>query len=190
MTKEEIQKLFKDLGVLLTGHFKLTSGRHSDKYLQCAKLMQYPTETEKVCKHLKKSLKDLDIETVIGPAIGGVNLSYEMARALGCRSIFAERDAEGKMTFRRGFTLKPKEKVLVVEDVVTTGGSVKEVIDLAKDHEADVVAVAALVDRSGKKVDFGVPAHYLLEIEVKSYLPEECPLCKKGLPIEKPGSRK
>lgn len=188
MTKEEITKLFKDLGVLLTGHFKLTSGRHSDKYLQCAKLMQYPNHTEKVCQHLAEKLKYEKIETVIGPAVGGIVLSYEMARALDARAIFAERE-NGKMTLRRGFTIKPNEKVLIVEDVVTTGGSVKEVISLAKSLGADVVGLAALVDRSGGKVDFTVPAHFLLELEVKSFSPDTCPLCKKGDPIVKPGSR-
>ena len=112
-----------------------------------------------------------------------------MARQLGARSIFAERE-DGKMTLRRGFTIKPGEKVLVVEDVVTTGGSVKEVISLIKELGGEVAAVAALVDRSGGKVDFGVPAHYLLDLEVKAYAPDECPLCKDGIPIVKPGSRK
>lgn len=189
MTREQIIKLFKDLDVLQTGHFKLTSGRHSDKYIQCAKLMQHPTHTEKICQNLAQKLKDQNIQTVIGPAVGGIILSYEMARALGVRSIFAERE-NGKMTLRRGFSIKPKEKVLIVEDVVTTGGSVKEVISLAKSLGADVVGVAALVDRSGGKVDFTVPAHFLLKLEVQSYLPEECPLCKQGEPITKPGSRK
>lgn len=189
MTKEQIIKLFKDLDVLQTGHFKLTSGRHSDKYLQCAKLMQHPTHTEEICQQLAKKFKSQNIQTVIGPAIGGIVLSYEMARALGVRTIFAERE-NGKMTLRRGFSIEPGEKVLVVEDVVTTGGSVKEVISLAKSLGADVVGAAALVDRSGGKIDFGVPTHYLLELQVKSYLPEQCPLCKKRTPITKPGSRK
>lgn len=189
MTKQEIIKLFKDLEVLLTGHFQLTSGLHSDKYLQCAKLMQYPVYTEKVCQHLAQKLKNENIETVIGPAIGGIILSYEMARALGARAIFAEKEDE-KMTLRRGFTIKPHEKVLVVEDVVTTGGSVKKVINLVKSFGADVVGIAALVDRSGGKVDFPVPAHFLLELEVKSFSPKDCPLCQKGEPIIKPGSRK
>ncbi len=189
MTREEILKLFSDTGVLKTGHFLLTSGRHSDKYLQCAQLLQYPKATEQVCSELAGHFQDMNIQTVIGPAMGGIILSYEMGRQLDVRSIFAERE-DGKMALRRGFAVKPSERVLVVEDVVTTGGSVKEVISLIKELGGEVAVVAALVDRSGKKVDFGVPAYYLLDLEVKSYIPEECPLCKKGLPITKPGSRK
>jgi orotate phosphoribosyltransferase len=189
MTKEEILKLFSDTGVLKTGHFLLTSGRHSGKYLQCAQLLQYPEATEKACQELAKNFKDMNIETVISPAVGGILVSYEMARALNTRAIFAERE-EGKMTLRRGFTLRPGERVLVVEDVVTTGGSVKEVIDLVRAHGAEVVAVGVLVDRSGGKVDFKVPTFCLLGLEVESYSPEECPLCKQGLPVIKPGSRK
>ena len=141
MTRHEILKLFTDTEVLKTGHFILTSGRHSDKYMQCAQLFQYPEATEKACRELAKNLKDLEIETVVGPAVGAITFSYEMARALKVRSIFAERE-EGKMTLRRGFAVKPGEKVLVVEDIVTTGGSVKEVISLLQSFGADVVAVA------------------------------------------------
>ncbi|MGI5859558.1 MAG: orotate phosphoribosyltransferase [Tepidanaerobacteraceae bacterium] len=189
MTREEILKLFSDTGVLKTGHFLLTSGRHSDKYLQCAQLLQYPQATEKACRQLTEYLKGMNIQTVIGPAMGGIILSYEMGRQLDVRSIFAERE-DGKMALRRGFAVKPGERVLVVEDVVTTGGSVKEVISLIKEVGGEVVAVAALVDRSGGKAAFGVPAYYLLDLQVESYSPEECPLCKKGMPVVKPGSRK
>lgn len=189
MTREEILELFTKTDVLKSGHFLLTSGLHSGKYLQCAQLLQYPDATEKAVGELAKRFKEVGIETVVGPAMGGIIISYEMARQLGARSIFAERE-DGKMTFRRGFTIKPGEKVLVVEDVVTTGGSVKEVISLIKELGGEVAAVAALVDRSGGKVYFGVPAHYLLDLEVKAYAPDECPLCKNGIPIVKPGSRK
>jgi len=189
MTREEILELFTKTDVLKSGHFLLTSGLHSGKYLQCAQLLQYPDATEKAVGELAKRFKEVGIETVVGPAMGGIIISYEMARQLGARSIFAERE-DGKMTLRRGFTIKPGEKVLVVEDVVTTGGSVKEVISLIKELGGEVAAVAALVDRSGGKVDFGVPAHYLLDLEVKAYAPDECPLCKNGIPIVKPGSRK
>jgi len=189
MTKDEIIKLFADTGVLKTGHFLLTSGRHSARYLQCAQLLQYPDAAEKACRELAKNFEDMGIKTVIGPALGGILVSYEVARALKARSVFAERE-NGEMALRRGFCIEPGERVLVVEDVVTTGGSVKEVISLAKSRGAEVVAVGALVDRSGGKVDFGVPARYLLNFEVESYLPEECPLCKQGIPAIKPGSRK
>jgi orotate phosphoribosyltransferase len=189
MTQDEILNLFKETDVLKTGHFLLTSGRHSDKYLQCAALLQHPWAAEKACNTLAKNFKNIKIDTVIGPAIGGIIVSYEMARALNARSIFAERE-NGKMVLRRGFTLKPGEKVLVVEDVITTGGSVKEVIELVKLCGAEVVAVAVIANRSGGKADFGIPLYSLLDIEVKSYSPEECPLCKQGLPMVKPGSRK
>lgn len=190
MTDDEILKLFYETDVLKTGHFLLTSGRHSNKYLQCAQLLQYPKATEQVVKKLAENVKDLGIQTVIGPAMGGIIVSYEMARQLDARAIFTERGEDGKMALRRGFTIKPGEKVLVVEDVVTTGGSVKEVISVVKELKGDIAAVAALVDRSGGKVDFGVPAYYALNLEVESYLPEECPMCKENIPIEKPGSRK
>ncbi len=190
MTDDEILKLFYETDVLKTGHFLLTSGRHSNKYLQCAQLLQYPKATEQVVKKLAENVKDLGIQTVIGPAMGGIIVSYEMARQLDARAIFTERGEDGKMALRRGFTIKPGEKVLVVEDVITTGGSVKEVISVVKELKGDIAAVAALVDRSGGKVDFGVPAYYALNLEVESYLPEECPLCRENIPIEKPGSRK
>jgi len=189
MTREEILDLFTKTQVLKTGHFLLTSGLHSDKYLQCAQLLQYPEATEKAVGQLAENFKDKSIDTVVGPAMGGIIISYEMGRQLGVRAIFAERE-DGKMALRRGFTVKPGERILVVEDVVTTGGSVKEVISLVKELGGEVVAVAALVDRSGGKVDFGVPAYYLLSLDVKAYPPEECPLCKEGIPIAKPGSRK
>lgn len=188
MTHDEILKLFTDTKVITKGHFILTSGRHSDTYMQCAKLFQYPEATEKACRELTKQLKGLEIETVAGPAVGAINLSYEMARALKARSIFAERE-DGKMTLRRGFSVEPGEKVLVVEDVVTTGGSVKEVVSLLQSLGADVVGVAVLIDRSAGATDFGVPAHYLLSLEAKSYEPGACPLCKEGTPAIKPGSR-
>jgi len=156
--------------------------------MQCANLFQYPEDSERACRALAKKLEGLEIDTVVGPAVGAINLSYEMARALGTRSIFAEREA-GKMTLRRGFSVKPGEKVVVVEDVVTTGGSVKEVVKLLKDLGADVVAVAVLVDRAAGTVDFGVPTHYLLSLEVKSYDATQCPLCREGIPTVKPGSR-
>ncbi len=189
MTYDEIIELFSKLGVLRSGHFLLTSGLHSNKYLQCAQLFQHPEATSKICRQLAEQLAGLDIQTVIGPATGAIILSYEMGRQLGTRSIFAEREG-GKMTLRRGFHVKPGERMLVVEDVVTTGGSVKEVISVVKELGGEVAAVAALVDRSGGKVDFGVPTHYLLKLQVDSYSPEKCPLCKKGLQITKPGSRK
>lgn len=189
MIHEEIQELFEKTGVLLTGHFILTSGRHSERYLQCAKLLQYPALAEKALKELAQNFRESEVDTVIGPAIGGIIVAYEVARALSARALFAERE-NGVMTLRRGFSIEPGEHVLVVEDVVTTGGSVKEVIDVVRSCGGEVVGVGALVDRNGNRVDFGVPFYSLLSLEVESYPPEECPLCKKGLPAQKPGSRK
>ncbi len=189
MTREEIIAVFKEKEVMLEGHFLLTSGRHSDKYMQCAKLFQYPEVSELICKQLAEQFADRKIDLVVGPAIGGIIMAYEVSRQLGVKNIFAERE-NGKMTLRRGFTVEPGTKILVTEDVVTTGGSVKEVIALLKDLGAEVVGVGSVVDRSAGAVDFGVPFRAVLSMEVKSYGPDECPICKAGeTPLVKPGSR-
>lgn len=188
MTKEEVIAILKEKEAMLEGHFLLTSGRHSDKYMQCAKLFQYADVSEKICKDLAESFAGTDIDIVVGPAIGGIIMAYEMGRQLGVKNIFAERE-NGQMTLRRGFAVEKGMKALVCEDVVTTGGSVKEVIKLLKDAGAEVVGVGSVVDRSNGKVDFGVPFHAVLSMEVTSYEPEECPLCKSGIPAVKPGSR-
>ncbi|MGI6096593.1 MAG: orotate phosphoribosyltransferase [Dethiobacteria bacterium] len=188
LTRAEIEAIFKETGVLQEGHFLLTSGYHSARYLQCAQVLQYPQKAELLCRSLANFFSAAEIDLVLGPATGGIILAYEMARQLGTKGIFAER-TDGKMTLRRGFEIKRKERVLVVEDVVTTGGSVKEVVDLVIRHGGEAVAVAGLVDRSGGKSDFGIPAHFLLTMEVEAYPPERCPLCAQGsLPV-KPGSR-
>ena len=186
MNKEEILKIFKDTGVMLEGHFLLTSGRHSDKYMQCAKLFMDADISEKFSKELAVKFTGVDI--VAGPAIGGIILAYEVSRQLGVKNVFFERQ-EGKMTLRRGFAIDKGAKVLVVEDVVTTGGSVKEVIEEIKNLGANVVGVGSIVDRSNGKVDFGVPFEAVLSMEVVSYEADECPLCKQGIPAVKPGSR-
>jgi len=186
MTKEEILTIFKETGVMLEGHFLLTSGRHSDKYMQCAKLFQNADISERFAKELASKFSGVDI--VAGPAIGGIILAYEVSRQLGVPNIFAERQ-NGEMTLRRGFTIEKGAKVLVVEDVVTTGGSVKEVVALLQGMGADVVGVGSIVDRSNGKVDFGVPYEAVLSMEVVSYEADECPLCRQGLPAVKPGSR-
>lgn len=180
MEKQEVIKILTDTDVLIEGHFQLTSGRHSDKYLQCARIFQYPAHASKIAEHLAVQFSDYGIDLVIGPAIGGIILSYEMGRALGVKTVFAERD-NGVMTLKRGFEIPTFSKVLVVEDVVTTGGSVKEVIDLVKEHQAEVLGVAAIVDRSGGKVDFGTKFICAVRMDVTSYKPEECPLCKTEL---------
>ena len=188
LSTEEIKKIFIDSGALLEGHFRLTSGRHSDKYIQCARVLMEPKYTAALCSHLAEAFKDNEVDLVVGPAMGGIVISYEMARQLGVPSLFTER-VDGKMTLRRNFEIEKGQKVLVVEDVVTTGGSVKEVIDIVKEKGGEVVGVALLVDRSNGKVDLGTTIEACLSMDVVSYEEMECPLCKEGKPIVKPGSR-
>ena len=186
MTQETILDIFRETGVMLEGHFLLTSGRHSDRYMQCAKLFQNAAVSEKFAKELADKFSGVDM--VVGPAVGGIILAYEVSRQMGVPNIFAERE-NGAMTLRRGFTVPKGARVLVVEDVVTTGGSVKEVIALLQGLGATVVGVGSIVDRSNGAVDFGVPFEAVLSMEVVSYPPEDCPLCKQGTPAVKPGSR-
>ncbi len=188
MDKERAIEILKATGVMQEGHFKLTSGRHSDKYMQCAKLFIQPDTSAEMSRALADKFSDIQVDLVIGPAIGGIILAYEVARQLAVPNIFAERE-NGAMTFRRGFAVQPGTKVLVVEDVVTTGGSVKEVMALARENGAEIVGVGAIVDRSNGTVDFGTRFEAVVSMEVVSYLPEECPICKTGMPITKPGSR-
>lgn len=186
---KQIMEIFLQTGALLNGHFQLTSGRHSNQYFQCAKVLQYLNHTETICKKIADYFNSTEIDTVIAPAIGGIVVGQEVARQLGKKSIFAERE-DKKLMLRRGFEIKPGEKVLVCEDVVTTGGSVFEVIDIVRSNGGVVVGVGIIVDRSNGKVSFGVPQVSTLQLDVVSYLPEECPLCKENLPLIKPGSRK
>ena len=198
-SETEILKIFEQSKALLTGHFLLTSGRHSDKYFQCAKVLQYPEYTEILCRLIADRFKNEKIDAVIAPAIGGLVVGQEVARQLNKRFIFAERE-DKKLSLRRGFTLDAGEKVLVCEDVVTTGGSVFEVIDIVKANDAVVAGVGFIVDRSNGKVNFDLsrqdgvltefPQFSTLKLEVISYQPDECPLCKKGIELLKPGSRK
>ncbi len=189
LTSTDILQIFKDTEALMKGHFKLTSGLHSDTYFQCAKVLQYPWQAEKICSLIAEHYKNSNIEVVASPAIGGIVVGYEVARLMQVRSIFAERK-NGNMTLRRGFQIKKGEKTLIVEDVTTTGGSVKEVVEAIKDQQADIVGVATMVDRSGGKAEFNVPFYSTFQMEVTNYSPDDCPLCKKGIPITKPGSRK
>lgn len=189
MTDKEVLGLFEKYGALLKGHFKLSSGLHSEKYLQCALVLQYPEIAEKLSKALADKFSGQKIDVVIGPALGGVTLAYEVARAIGVRGLFTERQ-DGKMVLRRGFSVSKGEKALVVEDVVTTGGSTKEVIDLVKSFGADVVGVGSIIDRSGAGIDFGVAFKPLAKVEVETFEEAKCPLCKKETPITKPGSRR
>jgi len=185
---ENILERFVELGAVKKGHFLLSSGKHSDTYIQCAKIFEYPIEAEKIVGMLAEKLSGLKIDTVIGPAIGGITVAYELGRALGIRAIFAERE-HGIFTLRRGFEIKEKEKVLIAEDVITTGGSAKEVIELVRNLKGEIVGVASLVDRSKEKQIFDVPFFSLIKIELEIFNEEDCPLCKKGIPFIKPGSR-
>ncbi len=187
MTEQQVLDLFRQTGVLLEGHFKLTSGRHSPMFLQCSQVMQHPQKAGPLAEALAARLEAYAADAVIGPAMGGIVLAYEVGRALGKRAIFAERQ-DGTMTLRRGFHINPGEKFVVVEDAVSTGGSVREVMDVVKERGAEVVAVGMLVDRSGGKVDFGVPAVAMATLEVPSYASDECPMCRQGVPLTLPKS--
>ena len=190
ITEDRVIEILKEAGVLLEGHFRLTSGRHSNKYLQCAKIFRNTKYSEELCSALAESFKNDNIELVIGPALGAVQMAYEVSRSIGCENFFAERE-NGVMTLRRGFAVKPNQRVLIVEDVVTTGGSVREVIDLVKQQGGNVVGVGSIVDRTGGKIDFGVPFKAVISMNVESWEPDECPLCNEGkIDLVKPGSRK
>lgn len=191
MTQERALEIFSTAGVLLEGHFKLTSGRHSNRYLQCAKIFRNPKYSEELCAALAEKFRGRGVQIVVGPAMGAVQMAYEVSRSLGCENFFTERGEDGKMTLRRGFAVQPGQRVLVVEDVVTTGGSVREVVDLVRRSGGSVVGVGSMVDRTNGKIDFGVPFHALVSLEVESWEPQDCPLCRAGAPAPvKPGSRK
>ena len=189
MSDQNILEIFKKTNALLNGHFLLTSGRHSNQYFQCAMVLQYPEYNEILSAIIAEYFKNFEIDTVISPAIGGICVGQEVARQLNKKFIFAERE-DSKLTLRRGFSIAEGEKLLVCEDVVTTGGSVFEVMDIVKENNATVAGVGMIVDRSNGKVNFGVPQVSTLKLDVVSYLPDECPLCKEGIPAIKPGSRK
>ncbi len=172
----------------LKGHFILSSGLHSDRYIQCALVLQHPRVAEQLCSELAAKLRHLGATAVAAPALGGVIVSHEVARALGLRALFTERQ-EGVMLLRRGFSLAPGEPTLVVEDVITTGGSTRETMAAVEQAGGKVVGVGALIDRSGGKADLGVPKAALVTLAVQNYNPADCPLCTSGLPAVKPGSR-
>lgn len=192
MTTEEVLQTFEANDALLKGHFQLTSGLHSNRYLQCALVLQHPPVAEKLCAELAAKAKADpqigQIDLVIAPALGGVFVAHETARALGVRALFTERQ-EKAMTLRRGFSINPGERCFVVEDVVTTGGSTREVMEVIAAHGGVTVGAGSLIDRSGGAVDLGVPRHALAVLEVPTYKPEECPMCKDGSTAIKPGSR-
>lgn len=190
MTEAEVKALLIKTGAILEGHFLLTSGLHSPMYVEKFQVLQHPLYTEQLCKAMASRFADQSIEVVVGPVTGGVLLAHEVGKALGTRAIFTERE-NGKMTLRRGFQIAKGERVLIVEDIVTTGGSIKEVVEVVKAHGGIPVAIGMLVDRSGGKAGFGeVPHQALLRLDVTTFEPTDCPLCKSGQPMTKRGSRK
>jgi len=189
LTSEQYLDIFKKSSALLDGHFLLTSGKHSAQYMQCAQVLQYPDRAAILAEGLAASFQNKGIQTVIGPAMGGILVAHEVAKALGVRALFTERE-NGVMRLRRGFALSPGERVLVVEDVITTGGSVREVLAVVKEFEAIPVGVGVLVDRTGGNVDFGLPQSSIIQLNIQAFEAQECPLCAQGVPAVKPGSRK
>jgi len=189
MKEKEVLKIFEDCGAILKGHFLLSSGLHSPDYLQAAKVFQYPRYATLLSQELAVRFEKEEIDLVIGPAIGGILLSFEMGRILKVKTIFAEREKE-KMSLRRGFSIQKGARCLVAEDVITTGVSTKEVINLVKENDANVVGVAAIVERSKKGIDFKAKKEILLRIPLITYPEKNCPLCKKKISLIKPGSRK
>ena len=188
MTESEVLQIFRENSALLEGHFILSSGLHSDRYIQCALVLQYPRIAEQLGSELAAKLRHLGASVVAAPALGGVIVAHEVARALGVRALFTERQM-GAMSLRRGFSFSPGEPALVVEDVVTTGGSTRETIACVQQGGGNVVGVGALIDRSGGTANLGVPKASLVTLAVQNFDPADCPLCKSGIPAIKPGSR-
>ena len=196
-TREELLRMLETAGAIRHGHFELSSGLHSGTYVQCALVLQYPRFAERLGQALAALFSDARIDAVVSPALGGLIIGQEVARALppsrdtlgGVRAMFVERDASGTMTMRRGFTLQPDQHVLVIEDVWTTGSSTQETIHVVEEAGGRVVAAGALIDRSGGEIEFSVESNALIELKIVSYEPEDCPLCRQGSAAVKPGSR-
>lgn len=189
MKRSNILEIFEETNALLNGHFLLTSGRHSDKYFQCAKVLQYPEYNTLICSLIAEHFQQENVDAVIAPAIGGIVVGQEVARQLEKKFVFAERE-DKTLTLRRGFEIEEGKRYLVCEDVVTTGGSVFEVIDIVTKNGGIVAGVGFIVDRSNNQVQFGVPQFSAIQLDVVSYEPLDCPLCKQNIPVVKPGSRK
>jgi orotate phosphoribosyltransferase len=188
MTETEVLQIFRENSALLEGHFILSSGLHSDRYIQCALVLQYPRIAGQLCSELAEKVRDLGASVVAAPALGGVIVAHEVARALGIRALFTERQM-GAMSLRRGFSFSPGEPTLVVEDVITTGGSTRETMACVKQGGGNVVGVGALIDRSGGGANLGVPKSALVTLAVQNFDAADCSLCRSGIPAVKPGSR-
>ncbi len=188
MTDQDILEIFREHSALLEGHFILSSGLHSDRYIQCALVLEHPRVAEQLCSELAGKFRHLGARAVAAPALGGVIVAHEVARALDVRALFTERK-DSVMSLRRGFSLNPEEPTIVVEDVITTGGSTRETIQCVEQAGGKVIGVGALIDRSGDSVEFGLPKAALVTLTAQNYNPAECPLCKAGVPAVKPGSR-
>lgn len=186
LQEKDVMAMLEETQAVLHGHFLLTSGLHSPMYVEKFNVLQHPLYTEKLCRDIARRYKDDHVELVIGPMTGGILLAHETGKALGTRAIFTER-VDGKMALKRGFDIKPGTRVLIVEDIVTTGGSVREVMDVVRAKGGSIVGIGLLVDRSGGKVDFGVRTEALLHLNVETFKPEVCPLCAKGIPFTKRG---
>ena len=187
LSEEEVRAIFLEAGALLNGHFRLTSGRHSAEYWEKFWVLQWPSHVETLCAEIVRRFRDEKVEVVLGPTTGGILLAFEVARQLGVRALYAELE-NGERTQRRGLQLSAGARTLVVDDVMTSGGSVKECLDLAATHEAVVVGAAVLVDRSGGTTDLGCRLESLLTVQAETFAPNDCPLCTQGLPIQKPGT--
>jgi orotate phosphoribosyltransferase len=189
MQQKDALDLYRRTGAYLEGHFRLSSGLHSPGYMQSALVLQHPSNAASLGEGIAAHVRSWQANVVLSPALGGLIIGHEVARALGVRAIFAERAGGSALTLRRGFSLAPTDRVLVVEDVLTTGKSTRETIDVAREAGAEVVGAAAIVNRSGGAIDVGVPSFALVSLDVPAYDPDECPLCAKGVPVVKPGSR-
>ncbi|HOQ79974.1 MAG TPA: orotate phosphoribosyltransferase [Candidatus Cloacimonadota bacterium] len=183
----DIQEVLKETNALLKGHFKLTSGRHSEYYVEKIKIIHYPDKVEILCKEIANKLKDYPIDVVVGPAYGGIALAYEVARQMGKKFIFTQRK-DDQMTIRSGFDIKAGDNAVIIEDIITTGGSVVEVIDVLKEYQINVQAVACIVDRSAGKAQFECPLIPLTKLSFDTWEEQDCPLCKNNIPLKKPGA--
>ena len=188
MQKDEITELFSEIGVLKKGHFRLSSGLHSDTYLQCAILQQYPDKNERICSVLAEQVKELRPTLVVGAAVGGIISCYELAKQLNCRCIFAER-VNGSLTFRRNFRVKDNDRIVVIEDVITTGKTTKELIELIGKDGQKPLAICSIVNRNKDKATFSHPVFSVLDVDAHVWSPDECPLCDAGMELTQPGSR-